>query len=129
MEASKHITRRDFLRLAGIGTAALGYLVYLKSPDGLFTRHIECSSCGAVSNRGHKYEAGDVVGVYCPNCGIEINRLVYDINPRGRFRFNRKVSKRKNRVESWECVQIPFPNARLVQQTDKPAVSMKDLLI
>lgn len=126
----KQCTRREFLKMAGLSTAAVGILVYLKSPSsGHAGQGIKCSKCNAVFNQGHKYKQGPVSGVYCPNCGIEISRLEYDVEYGSRFEYPRKKTRSKNKVSSWECEQVPFPNSALVQETGKPAINLSEIRI
>ena len=122
-------TRRDFLKTAGMGAAALGILVYLKSPSVGSRQAIKCSKCGSVFADGHAHTEGAICGVYCPNCGVEISRLAHDLNDGLRVQYPRKARRSKKRVTSWDCAQVPFPNRTLVQNTVKPATVLSNIRI
>ena len=124
MNTSKPYSRREFLKSAAVGVFAVGLLGLPRRGKGI---EITCSHCSARFRDGHSYQEGSISGVYCPNCGIEISRLVFDVDPRARDGYSTRVSKRKGQVSRWDFAQVPFPNRKLVGTTDKPAVTFSEV--
>lgn len=118
-------SRRDFLKLATAGVVGVGVVGWLRA--GCADGAIICSRCSAEFDEGHSHQTGPVQGVYCPNCGVELSRLEYDLRKQSRF----DVGKRKaGRVECvWDSAQVPFPNSSRVRRTDKPTLVLSELKI
>ena len=123
---SIRFTRREFIK-AAMGAAAVGMISSLPLLIGRHRQGIRCSKCGAVFQAGHKYKEGPVSGVYCPNCGVELSRLCYDVNERLPLKYRRKSSQSRKRVAGWEWAQVPFPNAVLIQETTKPSMVFSNI--
>ena len=68
-------------------------------------------------------------GVYCPNCGIEISRLEYDIPSNFQFDYSRENTKKKGQNTAWTYTQVPFPNAKRLKETDKPVAVLSRIKI
>lgn len=124
MSMSKPYTRREFLKTAALGAMAVGVVGYL---GGRRSREITCAKCGAIFRDGHEYKEGKVEGVYCPNCGVELSRLVFDVDQRARFPYSRVRSKRKGGKSLLNYAQVPFPNRKLMGATDKPVAVFSEV--
>jgi hypothetical protein len=124
MNSNKPYSRREFLKSAAIGVFAVGLLGFPRVGEGI---EVTCSHCRACFRDGHPHQEGAVSGVYCPNCGIEISRLVFDVDQHARVGYSPKVSKRKKRVAQWNFAQVPFPNRKLVGTTNKPVVTFSEV--
>ena len=114
-------SRRAFLKLTAAGAAGVGMIGWLRMSRG--ERIVVCSQCGAEFAGGHHYKAGTVHGIYCPNCGIELSRLTYDL------RQEPLLTEAEHTKVRWDCGQVPFPNPKWVRRSDKPAVVLSELKI
>ena len=121
---SNGYSRRAFLKLAAVGAAGVGVAGWLRISRG--QRVVVCSRCAAEFAEGHRYEAGPVRGVYCPNCGVELTRLEHDVRREPMFG---DVEKGEGQGAKWDYSQIPFPNSKLVRRTDKPAVVLSEIKV
>jgi hypothetical protein len=99
-------TRRWFIQVTTVGLCAGMYAV------GRLLRRSKCLACGA-TGVGHAHRERGLAGVYCPNCGINVTRGLWDVD-------------RPSGNDAMVSMDIPFPNRKLVIATDKPAVSMAD---
>jgi hypothetical protein len=124
MNTNKPYSRREFLKSAAVGVVALGLLGMPRSGKGI---DITCSHCGARFRDGHPHQEGSVSGVYCPGCGIEISRLVFDVDRDARFPYPGGVSKRRGKRVLWNFAQVPFPNRKLLGSTNKPAITFSEV--
>jgi hypothetical protein len=124
MTTTKSYSRREFLKTAAMGALAAGVVGYL---GGVRLGEITCSKCGGTFSDGHAHAEGPVAGVYCPNCGVELSRLEFDVDRNLRSMYPGGVSKRKKQGAKWDVAQIPFPNRKLVGKTDKPAVTFSEV--
>jgi len=121
-------SRRDFIKLAA-GAAAVGFLAGPGSVlASMLPGDIACGRCGSVFNAGHEHSEGDVSGVFCPACGVELKRLEYLGKNGAPVSTNRKP-RSKTRQVLWNWAQVPFPNRKLVAKTDKAGVVFKDVRI
>jgi DNA-directed RNA polymerase subunit RPC12/RpoP len=127
--STKRLSRRQFLQKVAVSAVALGVVGYASwGDDRGRTVSIRCSRCRARFNDGHRFNRGAVSGVYCPNCGVEITRLEFDVEQRTRFEYRAKAGgARKKPPPKWDCAQVPFPNRKRVARTRKPAVVLSDL--
>lgn len=120
----KGYSRRAFLKLATAGAAGVGVVGWLRIGPG--ERVVVCSKCGAEFDEDHHYEVGPARGVYCPNCGVELARLEYDLRSELKF-AERERGKSKEAKARWDYAQVPFPHPKLVRRTDKPAFVLSEL--
>src|ERR1035437_9515834 len=104
---SRLYTRRAFLSLAGATVTVVGLMK-------LF--HI--SAADRIPAEGR-----------CPKCGIELTKRAYDLALNDRFHLVLKHRRRNKRAMAWEWAQVPFPNARLIRQSDKPAITFSEMQI
>ena len=127
--STKRLTRREFLRKVAVSAAALGVVGYASwGDDRGRTTHIRCSRCHARFSEGHRFSKGAVSGVYCPNCGVEITRLEFDLERKARFEYRAKPGgARRKPPPKWDYAQVPFPNRKRVSRTRKPAATFSDL--
>ena len=123
-----HCSRRDFIKLAA-GAAAVGFLAGPGSVlASMLPGNIACGRCGSVFQAGHEHSEGDVSGVFCPACGVELKRLEY--LGKDRALVNRKGNpRRKTKQVLWNWAQVPFPNRKMVARTDKAGAIFKDVRI
>ena len=122
------VTRRKFLKTAVAASAVVGVLGWWRlGKDCVEQAGVCCSKCGASFPAPHAFRAGTVEGLYCPNCGVNIDRLVFDLKSQGRL----QAASRKAVValKSSRPVQVPFPDSRKVTQTDKPAFVLSSLIL
>lgn len=124
MNTSKQYSRREFLKSAAVGVVAVSLLGLPRRGKGI---EITCSHCAACFKDGHPHQEGSVSGVYCPNCGIEISRLVFDVDRDARLSYPGVVSRRKGKRSRSNFAQVPFPNRKLVGTTDKPVVTFSEV--
>jgi len=127
---SRLYTRRAFLLLTGATATSVGLmeLFHISTADRIPAEG-QCPKCKAVFARAHKHKGKHTSGVYCPNCGIELNKRAYDLAPHDRFQLVLKPGRRKKRAMVWDWAQVPFPNARLIRQSDKPAIAFSEMQI
>jgi|GEM_PF-2081300 len=119
-------SRGAFLNLAAAGAAGAGVVGWLRFTGS--ERVVVCSKCAAEFAEGHHYKAGPVRGVYCPNCGVELTRLEYDLRQDAMFEDGDKAQSEEAR-RKWNYGQVPFPNPKLVSRTDKPAIVLSEIKI
>jgi hypothetical protein len=112
-------TRRKFLAqsvtiLTGI------FLLSGRTVSAFRPRRLVCRNCKALI----KDEAVSEI-IYCPNCGHEW--LTGGLAPSDVTRP--KFASRKTPPASvvWNYDQVPFPNFRMLEKTDKPVLSLKQL--
>lgn len=124
-EKGRSCSRRDFLKLATAGVVGVGVVGWLRAgrADGV----IICSRCSAEFAEGHSHQAGPVQGVYCPNCGVELSRLEYDLRRQSKLNVAKRNPGKTDCV--WASAQVPFPNSSRVRRTDKPTLVLSDLKI
>lgn len=128
---SRLYTRRAFLSVSGAAAASVGLLGLCRffAADRI-PEEGQCPKCKAFYTQAHKHKDKHTSGVYCPNCGIELAKRAYDPAPSvNRFHFALKPRLRKKRTIIWEWAQVPFPNARLIRQSDKPAIAFSGMQI
>lgn len=104
----------------GFGISGVGMNSWLGMQKGIWKGSL-CIYCGAIIKAGHLYAEGRRSGRYCPNCGIEMNRGVWDLSRTfpGSLCPSPDV-RRKTRAKFWNCRQVPFPSRRLIVTTRKP---------
>ena len=123
-------TRRAFLLLTGATAAAVGLMEFLHvSIADRIPAEGRCQKCKALYTQSHKHKGKHTSGIYCPNCGIELTKRAYNLAPNDRFHLVLKPRRRNKRAMVWEWAQVPFPNARLIRQSDKPAVAFSEMQI
>ena len=127
---SRLYTRRAFLLLTGATATAVGLmeLLHISAADRIPAEG-RCPKCKAFYTQAHKHKDKHTSGVYCPNCGIELTKRAYDLALNDRFHLVLKHRRRNKRAMVWEWAQVPFPNARLIRQSDKPAVAFSEMQI
>ena len=125
---SRLYTRRAFLALTGVAATTVGLMkfVHLSTADRIPAEG-RCPKCKAFYTQAHKYKDKYTSGVYCPNCGIELTKRAYDLAPNDRFHLVLKPKRRNKRAMAWEWAQVPFPNAGLIRQSDKPVVTFSEM--
>lgn len=120
---SQLYTRRVFLSLTGAMALAVGFAKYFHfSVMGRNPADGQCPSCKAYI-QAHKHKNN----LFCPNCGIDLDKRTYDLASNNGFVFGLKLRRRNRRVMAWEWAQVPFPNARLIRQSDKPAIVFSEV--
>ena len=77
--------------------------------------------CGATIRAAHRLreDPAEPAG-FCPNCGRSLARGTFKLRAQG---WSRAADAAKP-ASMWNSAQVPFPNPRLVQSTDKPRVTM-----
>ena len=127
---SRLYTRRAFLALTAITATALGLAKFGHLPGAeRVAMEGRCPKCKAFYTQAHKHKDKHTSGVYCPNCGIELTKQAYDLAPNNRFHLIFKSKRRNKRAMVWDWAQVPFPNAGLIRQTDKPTVVFSEMQI
>jgi hypothetical protein len=125
------LSRRDFFRRLAITAAsfyAWGIGVFAEPGQSLSGGESTCRSCGATVICLNTYSRGPKAGLYCPNCGIEFNRLCYDLDSEHSFQGASEYVKRESvSGRPWKYAQIPFPNRNLVSQSPKATILMSDI--
>ena len=127
---SRLYTRRAFLLLAGAAATTVGLMgLFHISTTNRTPEEGRCPKCKAFYTKANKYKGKYTSGEYCPNCGIELTKRAYDLTANDRLKFVLKHRQRNKRTVIWEWAQVPFPNARLILQSDKPAVVFSEMKI
>lgn len=127
---SRLYTRRAFLLLTGATAAAAGLMKLLHVPaDERVPIEGLCPKCKAFYTQAHKHKGKHTSGVYCPNCGVELTKQAYDLAPNDRSHLGLKQRRRNKRKMVWDWAQVPFPNARLIRQSDKPMVVFSEMQV
>jgi hypothetical protein len=125
------LSRRDFFRRLAIAVAssfAWGTGVFAEPRQSVSGGKSTCRSCGATVICPNAYSRGSKAGLYCPNCGIEIDRLCYDLDSEYSFQGASEYRKQESvSGRQWKYAQIPFPNRNLVSQSPKATILMSDI--
>jgi hypothetical protein len=119
MVSQNNISRRGFLAKAG---AIFTGLLFLSAKPIWAIRggRPQCPSCQARI----KPEASDEV-IVCPNCGREwwTGEFILDGN------FSHRFPGRESQSDPncWDYAQVPFPNFQMLEKSEKPVLSFKQL--
>jgi hypothetical protein len=91
-----------------------------------------CQGLGIIADIG-KYKYSDKYAhKYCYNCGINVEKDLFDIDCRHQGECRRlqssKSSKPKEGLDPCSaCFSVPFPNPDLVEHSNKPLFSLDEL--
>jgi hypothetical protein len=112
-------TRRKFLAQTATILAGV-FLLSGRTVSSLRSRRLVCRNCKALI----KDEVVSEI-VCCPNCGHEwlTGGLALSDTPRPKFASYQAPAP----SVGWNYDQVPFPNFRMLEQTDKPVLSLKQL--
>lgn len=123
----ENISRRAFLKAFGMTVAGFTMVCVGTGHTSLIDAD-GCLSCGAILVRGHDHTEGEHAGIYCPNCGIEMDHQRFDLDGAlQRFGAVESAMEKQVPAPQWDFSQVPFPNRSLVLRTNKPAVLLSDV--
>ncbi|MGD9611796.1 MAG: twin-arginine translocation signal domain-containing protein [Kiritimatiellia bacterium] len=128
---SLNLSRRDFLRTAGLAMAGLSVTLLLpRTAQAEASLRISCKHCGALFQELPK--PSDSLGAqpHCPNCGINLATGRFDLDGHsGQLRYSSRGKAGSKAAKAWDCVQVPFPNSQWVMQTEKPLAKLSEIVL
>jgi len=116
---SNQISRRNFLSQAG--TLLTGFLVLSIRPSWAAGKNrLVCKACHATIKASKRDDV-----VCCPNCGREWLTVQFALKRSlpHRYRYHEPVASNPR----WDYAQVPFPNFEMLETSDKPVLSMKQM--
>lgn len=122
------LSRRDFLRTAGLTMAGLSAALLLpQTVQWLSSPQLSCKHCNALFQAVP--EAGEYSGTqpHCPNCGINLATGRFDLELSVTPHYTSRYNTGKRLANMWNCTQVPFPNSQWVLKTDKPSIQFSDI--
>lgn len=125
---SVSLSRRDFLRSAGLTMAGLSAALLLpKTVHLLSTSQHSCKHCGAVFQAVP--ETGSLCGgqSHCPNCGINLASGRFDLAHSAQPQYSSRFNPGNDPVNRWNYAQVPFPNSKWVLETEKPSIQFSEI--
>ncbi len=134
---AKNITRRHFIKylLTNATLLTLGHTAF-SSQHRLSFAHVICPECHAsleFLRHDNLSESSLHQRNYCPNCGINLISLGYDIRCDRYFHCQQKQHSQKNTDPFTSgvctvCFKIPFHSEEIRRYTGKPGLNLSDLI-
>lgn len=117
--AARELTRRDFLFRSASTSLGLLFVALLPARAEEPPSRRMCERCGSTVKP-------EFLGklTHCPGCGREWQTGEWAISPRTNIGV---PTRHASETLRWDYTQVPFPNFKYLEHSDKPVLSIKKL--